>query len=141
MKVKGVNGRTYSVKVQSYLVNWDRKVSGPQKRVKDFLRPYWDRVGIVVTEECAIPTGSGRPMRVDLINWNRRIVIEVSPASSHSFNRFFHKTRVGFGAAVGRDLHKAEWAEANGFTYVALDEKDIEQLSPGWFSTTHGIVL
>lgn len=136
MKVKGPTGRVYHLKVSDYLIDWTRKVSGPQKRVKDFLRPYWQTS--VCTEETCIP---GTRMRIDLINWNRRLVVEVSPSSSHSFNAWMHKDRPRFGAAVGRDIAKREWAEANGFTFVSLDDADIAQLSPAWFKATYGIEL
>ena len=51
MKVTGLNGRPYSVNLLKYRIDWDHKVSAPQKAVKDFLRPYWDRFGVVVTDQ------------------------------------------------------------------------------------------
>lgn len=142
MWVMGLNGRRYTLNVAKYRIDWERKVSGPQKRVKDVLRPYWDRPGIVVTEETALPgCGGSRPLRMDLMNWNRRIAVEVSPQSSHSFNAWMHKTRVGFGAAVGRDLKKAEWAEANQWTLVELDDAGIEAFSAAWLEEHYGLTL
>ena len=118
MKIKGLYGNNkYNLKLIDYLIDWDREVSKPQKAVKDFLYPYWKRY--IVTEETPIP---GSRLRMDLICWslNPHIVIEVSPESSHSYNQFFHKSKVGFGAAVRRDLNKQMWAERNGFLYVSL---------------------
>ncbi len=141
MKVLGLNGRWYPLDLKRSRINWDRKVSAPQKAVKDFLRPYWDIKGIVVTEETVLP-GCGRALRMDLINWNRRIAIEVSPQSSHSFNQFFHKSRVGFSAAVKRDLDKERWAKANEFKhFIELSEEDILKLSPQWLLETYGLTL
>lgn len=140
MKVLGLNGRTFKITPSDYTVDWDRKVSAPQKAVKDFLRPFWERH--VVTEECAIKTGRGsRSMRIDLMNWTRRIAVEVSPSSSHSFNQFFHKTRVGFGAAMKRDLDKEEWCGLNRFTYVLIDDEALPRLSVEWFKETFDIDL
>ena len=139
MKVTGLNGRIYPVVIQKYAIDWSHVVSKPQKKVKDFLRPYW--VSHVVSEEFAIPGCGKRPLRVDLINWTRKIAVEVSPRSSHGFNSFFHKSRIGFSAAVRRDLGKEEWCKANGFAYVELNEDDIEQLSVEWFEDTYGITL
>lgn len=141
MRVLGLNGRTYHLKVQDYRVDWDRKVSGPQKRIKDVLRPYWDRPGVVVTEETSLPGCGGKALRMDLMNWNRRIAIEVSPRSSHSFNAFFHRSRVGFGAAVGRDLAKAEWAEANKWTLIELDDDAIAAFSATWVAEHYDLAL
>jgi hypothetical protein len=139
MKVLGLNGRQYPVCLTDYALDWNRKVSKPQKRVKDFLRPYW--VSHVLSEEFAIPGCGKRPLRVDLINWTRQIAVEVSPVSSHSFNQFFHKDRIRFSAAVHRDLKKEEWCKMIGFTYVELNEKDIDLMSPKWFEETYGITL
>lgn len=139
MKIRGLNGRKCSVVLVKYLIDWNHEVSKPQKRVKDFLRKYW--VSHVITEEFPIPGCGKRPLRVDLINWTRKIAIEVSPKSSHGFNQFFHKDKVRFSAAVRRDLSKQKWCEENGFKYVELTEDDIEVLSPKWFEEVYGITL
>jgi len=139
MRVLGLNGRPYSIKVSDYAVDWERKVSKPQKLVKDFLRPFWSLH--VVTEECSIPTGKGRPMRVDLMNWTRRLAVEVSPSSSHSFNRFFHGNKINFGAAVKRDLQKEEWCTLNRFTFIEIGDDDLPKLSAKWFLDTYSITL
>lgn len=130
MKVTGLKtDRLYSLKVTAYLVDWDRQVSKPQARVKEFLHRYWS--GHIVGEEVYIP---GSRCRLDLVNFTRRIVVEVSPESSHSFNRFFHKDRFRFGRAVQRDLDKQAWSERNGFAYVELTSEDIGDLSVKLFA-------
>lgn len=138
MRVVGLNGRQYNLKVADYLIDWHpkREVSAPQAEVKRFLYPFWRTA--VVTEETRIP---GTRMRIDLINWTKRVVIEVSPQSSHSYNSFFHKSRVGFSAAVKRDLDKGRWCEANGFTLCELSEEDIAQLSPAFFLKHYDLTL
>jgi hypothetical protein len=132
----GKPGQMADLSIADYLIDWDRKVSGPQMKVKRFLHPYWKTH--VVTEEARIP---GSLLRVDLINWTRRIAVEVSPTASHSFNRFFHKHRIGFSAAVGRDLGKAEWLEATKLKLVEVFDADLDTLSPAWFLTNYGITL
>lgn len=133
-----VTGRMVAVNLQPYRMDWDRVVSKPQKAVKDFLRPYWQAHAMY--EEVALP-GKGR-MRIDLLNTTRGVVIEVSPRSSHSFNKFFHKNdRFTFGAAVGRDLKKAEWVKAAGFTLVEISDDDMDKLSAAWFLATFNVSL
>ncbi len=129
-KVTKLNSsRQVSLILSEYLIDWDHAVSKPQKAVKDFLRPYWE--GRVITEELRIP---GSLLRVDLMDWSRHIAVEVSPKGSHSFNPFFHKNRVKFGAAMGRELGKAEWLEQNGFKLVEIFDEDIPNLSREWFA-------
>jgi hypothetical protein len=129
-------GQFVNVQIADYLIDWDRKVSGPQMKVKKFLYPYWK--SHVVTEELVIP---GSRLRCDLLNWTRRIAIEVSPKGSHSWNPFFHKTRVGFGSAMGRDLDKAKWLEENGLKLVEVLDDDLDTLSVSWFQSKYGITL
>lgn len=141
MKILDLKGRSHNLVLTDYLIDWEpkREVSKPQAATKRFLRPYWERH--IVTEECPLTTGKGRPMRGDLMNWTRRIAVEISPSSSHSFNAFFHKSRHSFGAAVGRDLNKITWFEKNGFTLVELDDEDLADLTPQMFLKKHGITL
>ena len=131
MKVTGLKSdRLYNLKVSDYLIDWNRarEVSRPQALVKQFLYPFWK--GCVVLEETRIPASR---LRIDLMNLSRRQIVEVSPSSSHSFNRFFHKDRFRLGRAVQRDLDKVAWAERNRFTYVELTEEDIDNLSIALF--------
>lgn len=125
-----------NVAIAKYLTDWDRSVSKPQKRVKDFLRPYW--AACIVLEEFRIP---GSLLRVDLMNVSRKIAVEVSPDSTHSFNKFFHKNRPTFGLAVGRELQKSEWLEREGYQVIHIFEADFALLSKNWVLNKYGITL
>lgn len=138
MKLYKLNSNSQvSVNIVPYLIDWNKEVSKPQKKVKDFLRPYL--CGCIVLEELRIP---GSLLRCDLVCVNKKWIFEVSPKSSHSFNPFFHKTRVGgFLKSVKSDIEKAEWAERNGFQLMVLDEDDIKILSKQFFLDRFGIQL
>lgn len=121
MVFRDSKGRERNVPYKQYLIKWDRarEVSRPQAETKRFLRAYWQND--IVLEEFRIP---GTKKRVDLLNVNKGIIVEVSPESSHSFNQFFHGSLAGFRAALKRDLEKEEWARFNGFSFVELTETD-----------------
>lgn len=138
MKVTKLNSaKVVTVRnVGRYMVDWDRVVSRPQKAVKDFLCPFWRHA--FVLEEFRIP---GSLLRIDLMNVTRRIVVEVSPAGSHSYNSFFHKNRFRFSDAIDRDLDKEHWSRENGFAYVEVGEDDIAKLSWDFFKDTYDIEL
>lgn len=138
MRWTKLKGGHANVDIVPYFVQWDRakEVSKPQAQVKRFLRPYWWTH--VVLEEFRIP---GSRLRVDLMNVTRKLAVEVSPSGSHSFNPFFHKNRVRFGAAIGRELDKEKWLAANGFRFVEVMEDDFAKLSVAWFLETYGITL
>lgn len=136
MKLPGLNGRPYHVNLAKYQIDWNHKISIPQFRVARFLYPYWK--GHVVLSEFRIP---GSRLRLDFCNLTIRTIIEVSPASSHSFNQFFHKDRQRFCNAVHRDLVKGEWAEKHGFAFIELGDDDLDNLSAKWMQEKHGLTL
>jgi hypothetical protein len=127
-----------NLNIADYLIDWSpkREVSKPQAAVKRFLHPYWKTH--VVTEEARIP---GSLLRVDLISWTSHVAIEVSPKGSHSFNPFFHGTKGAFGAAMKRELGKAEWLAENRFKLVEIFDEDIPVLSRAWFRDKYSIEL
>ncbi len=137
MVFKTLNGRERDVSIKRYLIDWEpeREVSKPQVDTKRFLRPYWEHD--VVVEELPVV---GTRCRVDLINLNKNIMVEVSPESSHSYNKFFHRGSLNrFKDALKRDLMKGEWARLNGLTLVELTEADFP-LTPAAFER-QGVTL
>lgn len=122
MKLLNLYGREVNVNPSKYLIDWDRVVSKPQKQVKDAIRPIWS--ADYVCEEFYIP---GSKMRIDLINFSKKIVVEVSPKGSHGYNEFFNKNRPNFLRASKRDLSKADWCEKNGFRLIEIRDKDLKE--------------
>jgi len=140
VKLKKLNStREVSWPIAKYLINWDRAVSKPQKAVKDFLYPFWKNHP-AVCEEFLIP---GSLLRIDLLNFHKRIAIEVSPEATHrKYNPHFHRgSRWNFLSTVKRDLDKQKWCEQNNIMFIEIYDDDIEQLSSAWFWTNHKIVL
>ena len=52
-------------------VDWDKKVSTPQFKVKSFLQDFWKND--VIVEEFIIP---GSKFRIDLFNFSKKIAVE-----------------------------------------------------------------
>ena len=137
MIFKTLNGRDAYMSPTKYRIDWDRVVSGPQKRVKDFLKPYWKNDAVF--EEARIPRSL---LRIDLLNVSKGIVVEVSPMQHSAYHPFFHGSEEGFKQSLKRDLIKAQWAELNNLTYVELCEEDLAAgLSRKLFKTKYGVTL
>jgi len=139
MRLRNLQGRDCTVSHKPHLIDWDpkREVSGPQGEVKRFLRPYWERD--IVLEELPIP---GSRLRLDLVNVNQGIVVEVSPFSSHSFNPFFHKSLAGFQNALKRDIKKEDWVvRIMGWRYAEIVCETDFPLSAELFEERFGIIL
>ena len=139
MKLKKFNSnKLINVNINKYRIDWNSKsASSLQKEVKDFLRPFW--IGQIVCEEMTIP---GSRMRCDFVNFNKKIVIEMSPGQHREYNKFFHKgSRLNYLNQLKRDLMKELWAIANGFKFVDIYEEDLPYLSREWFEKNYGINL
>lgn len=120
-----------------YKTNWDVDgASEPEREVLNFLRPFWCHK--LVLSQFMIP---GSRLRIDIVNLTDGVCVEVSPAGSHSFNKFFHKTELNFAKAVKRDFEKEEWIVKMGFKYCELLDEDLANLSPELFSAKFGVYL
>lgn len=123
-KISGDGLVNYNIK--PYLIKWDRKVSTPQKTAKDFLKKYWKND--IVCEEFRI-LGQGL-LRLDLVNFTKKIIIEVSPRALHvDYNKFFHNGRGGYLKKLTSDAKKLFWAEKNGFKFCEWYDEDLNNLS------------
>ena len=138
MKFKRLHSTSeINVNISNYRIDWDRAVSAPQKAVKDFLFRYWKTK--VILEEFPLP---GTRYRFDLVNMNDRVIVEVSPRKVHGeFNKFFHKTRMGYANSIKRDLMKREWATHNNFVVADIFDDDIAVLSRQWFRDKYNVEL
>ena len=122
MKIKNIFGKEINKSFSKYSIDWERKVSKPQKRVKGIIRPYWEAQNVY--EELYIPNSR---LRVDLINFSTNTVVEISPKQHQEYNEFLHGSRLKYLEAQKRDLQKIEWCEVNGFSYVEIDEGDLKK--------------
>ena len=128
-----------NVNLSKYYINWDKTkgVSGPEVAVQNFLRPYW-KTHCVLTQ-LRIP---GSLLRIDLVNLTLKIAIEISPAGTHEFNKFFHKDKAGFLGVIKRDFAKREWIENQcGWKMVELFDDEINNLSKQMFLDKFGVAL
>lgn len=131
------SNKEINVDINKYRIDWDRTVSKPQKAVKDFLFRYWKNK--IVLEEFRVP---GSRLRFDIVNMNDHIIIEVSPKKVHGeYNKFFHKSRLGYVNSLKRDMSKVEWAQLNDFVLVEVYDEDIGVLSREWFREKYQVEL
>jgi hypothetical protein len=135
--LKNIWGRRVSRTTNPYLIKWDEPSrSGPQTRVKEFLRPYW-KVNHCVEEFPVL----GTKMKVDIMNFSKRIAIEVHGTQHEKFNKFFHKTRLNWLKSMKRDFKKVEWLESNEFTVWEIYDHETKDLSPSFFKEKFNFVF
>ena len=76
-------------------------------------------------------------MKVDLINFTRKIAVEVQGDQHNQYNKFFHGgSRDKYLASIKRDMKKISWLEMNEFQVLEIETKDIENLSRSYIFDT-----
>lgn len=137
MKVLDLYGRESSVNLKKYLIDWDDdSCSKFQTSVKSFLKPYWKFH--VVTEEFRIPSSK---LRCDIINWSKKILIEIQGRQHTDYVKHFHSSRAGFLKSWKSDVAKEEWAKKMGFSHIEIFPDDVKNLNRTWFIDKYNIDL
>lgn len=120
MKIINLYGKEVKFNPSKYSINWDKVVSKPQQKVKDVVKDYWS--SHLVCEEMVIP---GSKLRIDLINFNLLLAIEISPSSSHSYNEFFHKNRSKYLISKKNEVLKDHWCIRNHIRLIEIFDEDL----------------
>ena len=138
MRLYNTYGRIQNKNVSKYLIDWNKKSrSKLQKRVKDFLKPYWQ--GHIVYEEFPV---YGTRLKVDILNATIKVAVEVNGPQHSSFNKFFHgNSRAKYLASIKRDHEKQRWLEKNQYKLIELEESDMENLSKEFMESTFKIKM
>lgn len=130
-------GRPVRVNPVKYLVKWNKPCkSAPQLATKVFFKNYWS--ADLVCEEFKVP---GTRLRIDLINFTKKIIVETSGKQHEQFVEFFHGNRTGFLKSIKRDFTKIKWAEINDFLFVEIYDSETKNLSADFIKNKFNIIL
>lgn len=129
MRVSKLNNSNKLVllNTRKYLINWkDDGSSSLEKKFIDLIFPFWKNQ--IILFQCRIP---GSLLRLDFLNINKRLVVEIDGAQHNTFNKHFHSnSRNVFLGAIRRDLAKETWCEQNQISVLHLNEEDLDNFSP-----------
>tara|TARA_B100000029_G_C17236174_1_gene837251 strand:+ start:283 stop:687 length:405 start_codon:yes stop_codon:yes gene_type:complete len=133
-----MTGRLISKNVSKYKIKWGKPSrSKLQFKVKQFLKPYW-RYQICFEE---FPV-YGSKMSVDLINFTKKIAIEVNGPQHKEFNKFFHgNSKANYLNSIRRDWEKTEWLEKNGFSLIEIEHDEVDGLTEDFIKEKFGISI
>ena len=124
-----LKNRARKIYPSRYKVNWDKQIgSNAQFQAKQFIKPYWQTDN--VCEEFVIP---GSRLRVYLINFSKKVAIEISGSQHENYTKFFHKNRLGFIKSIKRDFEKIKWLEMNQFTLIEIYDSEVPLLTKDFF--------
>lgn len=138
MKLKKVRStKEIEVNISKYRIKWDARCRSKfQFELKQWFRRYWENH--ICLEEFRLP---GSLLKCDLVNLNKRIMVEINGVQHETYNKHFHRgNRVNFLAQLTRDQIKRDWAEANGFVIVEIEPKDLP-LTLEFFREKYGVEI
>ncbi len=79
---------------------------------------------------------------MDLINFTRKIAVEVQGEQHNQFNKFFHgNSRQKYLDSIKRDMKKISWLELNEFKVLEVDKDDIPNLSRSYILEGFGVEI
>lgn len=87
-------------------------------RARDLIKKIYPTMQIL--EEVPIQLRKSEVLFLDFYVPLIKKCIEVHGEQHYKFNRFFHKTMLGFVRSRKRDVEKREWCTNNGILYIEL---------------------
>jgi len=132
LRVKSIStGAEVLIKTNRYRINWEKSgASNLERQFRDLIYPYWKNQ--VVLYQCFVP---GSQLRLDFLNCNKRLCVEINGAQHDKFNKFFHNnSRNVWLASMRRDNRKQRWLEENNITLLELVQEDLDLFSPDYIS-------
>ena len=134
-----INNKYRNHSDNKYRIKWDRKApSKGAQIVKDFL--FQNCRNHVLFEEYRLPSSR---LYCDWIDATLKLCLEYDDKEEtghhNHFNKFFHKTRLGYLNSIKRDIKKDQILELNGYKVVRIFEEDLP-LTIQWFEK-QGIYL
>jgi len=138
LRLYSMTGRLISKNVSKYKIKWSKPSrSKLQFKVKQFLKPFWRHQ--ICFEEFPV---YGSKMSVDLINFTKKIAIEVNGPQHKEFNKFFHNnSKANYLNSIRRDWEKTEWLEKNGFSLIEIEYDEVDGLTESFIKEKFGISI
>ena len=129
MKIVGLDGKEHIWTLSSSVLE-DISRSGLHLRARSVICEVFpfDRIYEDVSLPGTAIKGRNSVLFGDFYIPMRSLMIEVDGAQHEQYTSFFHKNKLEFARAKGRDVVKAQWCELNRITLVRFkhDETDVE---------------
>lgn len=139
MRVKKYNSsKLITININKYKVDWDNSgASSLETRFRDLIRPFW--AGSIILFQFRIP---GSLMRIDFLNLNKKLAVEINGPQHDNFNKFFcNNSRAKYLSGIRSDSNKAKWCLDNDIKLLTLIEEDLDWFSEKYIKEKFGIEI
>jgi len=137
MRVKKLNSdKECLLSAKKYGIDWlNSGASKLEIKFRDLIYPFWKNS--IILYQARIP---GSLLRLDFLNANKRLCVEINGAQHDEFNKHFHhNSRMNYLASIKRDVIKENWLQANNINLIELYEEDLKNFSIGYIKEKFGI--
>ena len=137
MRVKKLNSsKEVLLNIKKYTIDWENDGnSSLEKQFRDLIFPFWKRS--IVLFQCTIP---GSLLKLDFLNCNKKLAVEINGEQHDKFNKFFHNnSRNNWLASIKRDISKQQWLEQNNIQLLELIQEDLDLFSPNYILKKYGV--
>ena len=126
MKVVGLNGRSYNININKFVVQGSKSPNKSQYHLKarKLLREMYP---YVIMEEVSLPGVSGLALYMDFLVPSLMMGVEVHGRQHYEFVPHFHKNKSSYLQSRRRDAEKKQWCEHNDIVLVELKYSDDEE--------------
>jgi len=137
MRVKKLNSdKEFLLTTKKYGIDWGNSgASGIEIQFRNLIFPYWKNS--IVLYQPRIP---GSLLRLDFLNCNKRLCVEINGEQHGKFNKHFHhNSRMNYLASIKKDVIKQQWLEKNNIALLELEKKDLDLFSSEYIKEKFGI--
>ncbi len=128
MRVSRLNNpnKLVLINVKPYIIDWENDgASKIEIQFKDLIKRYW--INDIILYQFRIPASL---LRIDFLNVNKKIAIEIDGAQHNKFNKHFHAdSKINWLGSIKRDLAKEKWCEQNNIKIHHLIEEDLDNFN------------
>ena len=127
MKVIGLDGKEYNWLTQKSKFTPKSSPSSGHLAARKLLRQLFKCC--LLLEEVPLPgskTVHNGLLIADFVLPSEKLIVEVHGEQHYRYTPFFHNSKLDFIRGQLRDKKKKEWAELNGFLYLALPSNNVK---------------
>ena len=119
-----------------YKIDWENDgASKIEIKFRNLIFPYWKNS--IILYQPRIP---GSLLRLDFLNVNKKLCVEIDGTQHGSFNKHFHNdSRNEYLASMKRDMDKEEWLQTNNIILIRLIEEDLNNFSEKYIYDKFGV--
>lgn len=137
MRVIKLNSdKIVTLNTSRYSIDWENDGnSSLERQFRDLIYSYW-KTQIILFQ----PRIPGSLLKLDFLNVNKKLAIEIDGPQHGEFNKHFHNnSRANYLSSIKRDLEKENWCERNQIKLLRLNEEDLWNFSPSYIQQKFGI--